>query len=107
MRTIICRFRDEADLRDHIIYGAETWRPPEAISFLAHFQATPGEAIKVVLVCEDTEERCVISVVVGPGLAHNRQPLWRYIGRVRAEDRVWLEMFLAKQRTLSRFSLAG
>lgn len=106
MRTIICRFEDAADLRDHLIYGAETWRPPRALSFLGGFEAAPDEIVRVVLVCEHPEERCSIRVRLSPGLAHDHRPLWRYIGRVDPEDEVWLEMFLAKLRTLSAFQAA-
>lgn len=106
MRQIICRFQDQADLHDHLVYGPQTWHPPRAVSFLAQFRASSGERISLVMECQESGERCTVEVTVGPGLAHNQQPLWHYIGRIKEEDRIWVQMMLAKSQTIARFRAA-
>ncbi len=106
MRHVICRFRDLTELREHLVYSPQTWQPPCAVSFLGSFQAEDNERISMSLECEDTGERCVIEVVVGQGLAHNSDALWHYIGRIEEEDRVWVEMMLAKSQTIAHFVAA-
>ncbi len=106
MRQIVCSFQDLAELSDHLIYGPETWQPPRAISFLGSFQAAPGEEISLTMECKESGERCSIAVQVGPGLAHNNEAFWHYIGRIKEEDRVWVEMMVAKSQTIARFRAA-
>lgn len=106
MRHVICRFQDISDLRAHLVYAPETWQPPCAISFLGAFQAMSGDRLTMSIECEDTGERCVVDVVVGPGLPHNSDALWHYIGRIDPDDRVWLEMMLAKTQTIAQFRAA-
>ena len=106
MRTIVCRFRDEAQLSQHLVWSAQTFEPPRALSFLGEFEAAAHESVRVVIVVEEHAEQCSVRVVLGPGLAHNTQALWRYIGRIIPEDRVWLEMMLQKMRTMDRFKAA-
>ena len=106
MRTIVCRFRDEAHLNQHLIHGSNTFEPPVAMSFLGEFRAQANEKIRVVIVVEDLDQQCSVRLEVGPGLAHNTRPCWRYVGRIDGEDRIWLEMMLRKIRTLSRIMAA-
>ena len=107
MRTVVCHFQDEVELREHLIYGPNTSLPPRALTFLGDFRARPGEEIQVVVLCDSHAEQCVIHVVVGPGLPHNDLPLWQYIGKIKDTDRVWLQMLIDKVQTMSRFQFAS
>ncbi len=106
MRTIICRFHNEAHLREHLVWGASTFDPPQFLSFLGGFEADPEEVLRVVLIEQESDTQCSVRVHVGSSLAHNTEALWSYLGRIEDEDRVWLEMFLSKVRTLARFQAA-
>ncbi len=106
MRTIVCAFRDQEELARHL-RAREREATPHQITFLGDFEARAGEALRLVLVVEDCDQRCSVRVTLGEAGRAASQRLWRYAGELDARDQVWMEMFVAKLRTLRHFAPAG
>ena len=102
MRSVICRFKDEADLFSHIDNKND-------LSFLADFRMSLGREVFVTLMISDMRERVrlrmhavdrvAMAVDDSNGVAGR---VWAYRVRVCDEDRIWLEAFLSKLQTMSR-----
>ena len=110
MRHIVCTFQNKSEFLSHLIAPAPG-KPAEALTFLAKFCARPGEVIRVVIKSLAEGQQCSLKVRLSPGLISRAvsdvaDPSWQYLGRIASDDRVWLEMFLAKLDTMERFRAA-
>lgn len=112
MRTIVCRFRSEDELLEHLRQPTAE-EAPSAITFLGDFEANAQELIKLILVIEDgrhKEQQCSARVQLStrsrcPSMAQGER-LWHYTGEFVEQDRVWLKMFMSKLRYAQRFEYA-
>lgn len=104
MRSVICRFKDEADLFSHL-------DPKNDLSFLADFRMSLGREVHVTLMISDMRERVrlkmyavdrvAMAVDDAQGVAGR---VWAYRVRVADDDRIWLEAFLSKLNTIARIN---
>lgn len=102
MRSVICRFKDEADFFSHI-------DPQHDISFLADFRMGLGREVYLTVMISSvrervrlrmhTIERVAMAVDDSNGVAGR---VWAYKVRVAEEDRIWLDAFVSKLNTMSR-----
>ena len=110
MRTIICRFKDEADFFKHLSNGS-------AFTFLAEMDLKLGSEIVVnVFIASSRQrerfnmhvvERTALAIDVGEGAKHSRSRLWSYRARVHDCDQIWIEAFAARLGTASRLAFAA
>lgn len=104
MRSIICRFRDEAELFSQL-------NKRNDLNFLGEFQMPLGNAIEITIMISSLRERCRLkmhavercAMAIDDGHVRGAR-LWNYTVRVADEDRVWLDAFLSKLRATQTFS---
>ncbi len=104
MRSVICRFKDEADLFSHLDSKND-------LSFLADFRMSLGREVQVTVMISNVRERVrlkmhaidrvAMAVDDSNGVAGK---VWAYRVRVGDEDRVWLESFMSKLHTIARIN---
>lgn len=102
MRSVICRFTDEADLFSHIDSNQD-------LSFLADFRMALGREVHVTLMVSNVRERVRlrmhtverVAMAVDDSNGVNGR-VWAYRVRVADEDRIWLNAFVSKLNTMSR-----
>ncbi len=105
MRSIVCRFTDEAELLNHLNHNND-------LNFLAEFQMPLGRQVEVTIMVSSMRERCRLrmhaiertAVAIDDGDATRGARLWNYGVRVAEDDRVWLEAFLSRLRAVRTFT---
>lgn len=106
MRTVVCRFQNQHDLRQHLRQNTPS-SAPNAVSFLAGFDANIGDALHAILVVEDVQQQCAVRLTPTQQTPAKHHPeLWAYTSAIHGEDQIWLKMFLSKLETLVSFSEA-
>jgi len=104
MRSIICRFKDEAELLCHLNSKSD-------LNFLAEFQMPLGRQVEITIMVSSVRERCRLrmhavertAVAIDDGNVRGAR-LWNYAVRVAEDDRVWLDAFLSRLRAVNTFS---
>lgn len=109
MRSIICRFKDEAEFNHHLSNGS-------AFSFLAEMDFTLGTEIVVNIVIASSRqrerfnmfvvERTALALDVGES-TRSRSRLWQYRARVHDCDRIWMQAFGARLSMANVHSFAA
>ena len=117
MRTIVCRFKDEAEFFHHLGDRAGAGRP--VLTFLGDFELRPGQELDVAVLVSSSRERCRLKMRVSEGraLAHDgntgvgigtarggTRGVWSYTAAVAADDAVWLDAFVARLSTRQKLA---
>ncbi len=99
MRSIVCRFKDEADFRLHLRPGFGRRSP--SFTIVTDMNLEAGSSLEIVaLVANFPEElRAGITVFEKTRVVVDDEfggPLYRYVCVVDASDAVWVKMFTQK-----------
>lgn len=97
MRTLVCHFKDMHDVHAHLN------RARTSISFLAGLHFEPGESVRLILAVDDVRQHCALRVQ-STSCDTQASPLQRHTAQITKPERVWLEMFLSKLKTMQTFA---